>query len=155
MIHAQDIKFISVTPPAAAVDTGSYTTAEIDTLGYNYLTVVAYMGALEDAFTALKVGESATSGGSLTDVAVFGTTNDIDGSTSALPTATDDNKFFVMQIDLRGRERYFDVTATVADASGDSGNFCTIFAMLSKAKESAYTAAGIGSGGAISIPVRS
>ena len=55
MIHAQNVKYVSITPPAAIVDDGSYTTAEVDTIGFDYATVVVYLGASDIAMTALAV----------------------------------------------------------------------------------------------------
>lgn len=144
MNAAQDVKFVSVTPPAAIVDNASYTTAEIDTLGYDYAKVVVYVGATDIAMTALAVTESDTSGSGHANVTglVYGTSTDIDGSTSSLPGATDDNKFFVFEIDLRGRKRYLDVTATAGN--GTTGTFATIWAELSRAKSTPTSASGAG-----------
>ncbi len=118
MIPMQNVKYVSVTPPAAIVDDASYTTAEIDTLGFDYCTIVVYLGASDIAMAALAVTESDSSGSGHANVTglVWGTSTNIDGSTSALPSATDDNKFQIAQIDLRGRKRYLDVTATAAMA---------------------------------------
>jgi len=128
---AQKRKFVSVTPPAAIVDNAAYTTAAIDTLGYDHCTIVTYLGATDIAMTVLKVQESDDSGMSgAADVTglVWGTSTNIDGSTSALPSATDDNKFQVAQIDLRGRKRYIDINATAGD--GSAGTYAAIFAIL-------------------------
>lgn len=150
MNQLQATKFFSVTPPAAKVDNGSFTTAEIDTLGYDYLTIVCYLGDTDIAMTALKVGEGDTSG-SHTDVTglVFGTSTDIDGNTSALPSATDDNEFFVFEIDLRGRKRYIDVTATAGD--GSTGTFMAVLAILSRGDEAPISVAERGCGGLLRV----
>ena len=118
MITAQNDKFVSITPPGALYDNTSLTTASIDTTGYEYLRVFVYLGATDIAMTALKVQESDTDG-SYADVTglVYGTSNSIAGTTSALPTATDDNKCFVFEIDLRGRKRYLDLVATFGDGT--------------------------------------
>ena len=58
MIPAQSVKYVSVTPPAAIVDNASYTTAEIDTYGWDYAKIVCYVGATDIAMTALKVQEA-------------------------------------------------------------------------------------------------
>lgn len=144
MIHAQNTKLVSVTPPAAIVNNSSYTTAEIDTLGFDYAQIIVYLGASDIAMAALKVTESDSSGSGHADVTglVFGTSTNIDGSTSALPSATDDNKFQVFDIDLRGRKRYLDVTATAGN--GSAGTFATILCILSRAGEAPTTAAGRG-----------
>lgn len=141
MNRMQNIKYVAVTPPAAIIDNASATTAEIDTLGFDYLTVVAHLGATDIAMTALAVTESDTTGSGHANVTglVYGTSTDIDGNTSALPSADDDNKFFVFQIDLRGRKRYIDVTATCGD--GAAGTYLTIIGMLSRADDTPVTEA--------------
>ena len=140
-IAAQNCKLVSVTPPAAIVDNASYTTSEIDTLGFDYAKIVVYLGATDIAMTALAVTESDTSGAGHANVSglVWGTAENIAGSTSTLPSATDDNKFFVFDIDLKGRKRYLDVTATAGD--GTSGTFAVIWAELSRAEDTPTTAA--------------
>lgn len=140
MRHAQMTKLVSVTPPAAKLDNTSATTAEIDTLGYDYAEIVVYIGDTDIAMAALKVTESDTTGSGHADITglVFGTSTDIDGNTSSLPSATDDNKFFKFEIDLRGRKRYIDVVATAGD--GTTGTYATIFAILSKADEAPSSA---------------
>jgi hypothetical protein len=131
----QATKFVSVTPPAAIVDNASYTTAEIDTLGFDYLTIVCYLGATDIAMTALKVTESDSAGSGHADVTglVYGTSEDIDGSTSILPSATDDDGVFLFEIDLRGRKRYIDVTATAGN--GSTGTYLTVLGILSRGDE--------------------
>lgn len=133
MIHLQDVKFVSITPPAAKVDAGSFTTAAVDTLGYRYVTIVCYLGDTDIAMSALKVQESEDSGMSGAediDELVVGTANNIDGVASALPSATDDNKFVVFEIDMRGRKRYLDLVATAGD--GSTGTFMAAMAILSR-----------------------
>lgn len=139
----QNVKYVSITPPGAILDDASATTAEIDTLGFQYLTIVCQVGATDIAMTALKVTESDTSGSNHADVTglVFGTSTDIGGSTSALPSATDDNGFFVFQIDLRGRKRYIDLTATMGN--GTAGGYFVAFGILSRADDAPTTEATI------------
>ena len=145
------VKYLSITPPAAIVDNASLTTAEIDTKGYDHCTIVCYLGATDIAMTALKVTESDASGSGHADVTglVYGTSVDIDGATSSLPSANDDNKFFVFDVDLRGRKRYLDVTATVGN--GDTGAFVTILAILSQADTAPVTKAGMGVAGFLAV----
>lgn len=130
----QHDKFVSITPPAAIVDNASLTTASIDTQGYAYARIFVYLGATDIAMTALKVQESDDDS-TYADVTglVYGTSSDIAGSTSALPTATDDNKCFTFEIDLRGRKRYLDLVATCGD--GAAGTYVTAFALLSRASD--------------------
>lgn len=151
MNQLQNTKLVSITPPAAIVDNASYTTASIDTQGWDYLQVVVYLGATDIAMTALKLQESDTDG-SYADVTglVFGTSSNIAGSTSTLPSATDDNKFFVFDVDLRGRKRYFDLVATAGD--GTAGTFLTAFAILSRGKDQPQTAAERGASQILRVP---
>lgn len=141
MIPAQNYKFVAVTPPGAISDDATLTTAEIDTLGFDYAQIIVYLGATDIAMAALKVTESDTPGSGHADVTglVFGTSTNTDGATSALPSATDDNKAFAFDIDLRGRKRYLDVTATTGD--GTAGTYVTIFALLWRAEDTPTTAA--------------
>ena len=141
MIHGQRQKFVSITPPAAIKDNGAYTTSELDTNGYDYCTLVVYLGATDIAVAALAVTESDTSGSGHANVTglIWGTSNNTGGSASTLPSATDDNKFFLMQIDLRYRKRYLDLTATAGD--GTAGTYLAAFALLERAKEGPDSAA--------------
>jgi hypothetical protein len=128
----QNCKFVTITPPRAILDNSSWTTAEIDTAGWDYMTIVAHLGATDIAMAALAVTESDATGSGHANVTglIWGTSTNIDGSTSALPIATDDNTFQVAEIDLRGRKRFIDVTATNGD--GTVGGFICIIAILSR-----------------------
>lgn len=139
-VTAQNVKVVRVIDPAAIVDNASYTTAEIDTLGFDYAQVFVYVGATDIAATVLKVQESSTTGSGFVDVIglVFGTSTNTGGSTSTLPSATDDNKFFVFDIDLRARERFLDLVATAGD--GATGTFACAWAVLSRAGETPMSA---------------
>lgn len=139
MIQEQDYKIVSVTPPATIVNNASYTTAEIDTIGYDYLTVFCYVGATDIAMSALKLQHSDTSVSGHADMsgAVYGTSTDAYGTTSALPTSTDDNKVFAFHVNLNGKKRYVDLVATAG--SGSTGTFMSAFAILSKGQISPAT----------------
>ena len=141
MIPAQRQKFVKITPPAAIKDNGAYTTTELDTVGYDYCQIVVFLGATDIAITVLKVQESDTSGSGMADVTglIYGTSNQLTGSVSVLPSATDDNKFFLFDIDLRGRKRYLDLAATAGD--GTAGTFLSAFAILSRAEDGGNLAA--------------
>lgn len=142
MAHAtQGLKVVNVTPPAAIVDNASFTTNEIDTLGFDYCTVYVSLGATDVDMTALKVQESDTSGSGHADVTglVFGTSDDADsGTTSALPLSTDDNGVFAFHIDLKGRKRYLDIVATAGN--GAAGTYASILAVLDRANNVPTTA---------------
>lgn len=140
MNELQKTKFLIVISPAAIKDNAAWTTNEIDTLGWDYLTIVFFTGATDIALAALKVQESDTSGSGFADVTglICGTSTTIDGVTSALMSATDDNKITVFEIDLRGRKRYIDLSATAGD--GTSGTYAAAIAMLSRGKDAPVTA---------------
>lgn len=126
-------KFVQVVAPTAIVDDASWTTNEIDTKDYDYATIVFSLGATDVAMTALKVQESDTSGSGFADIS--GATADggvdIDGATTALPSATDDNNLVVFQLDLKGRKRYLDLVAT--GGNGTTGAYGSAIAILTKA----------------------
>ncbi len=141
MNPAQHDKFVKITPPQAIVDNDSWTTTTLDTAGFDYARIIVHLGASDIAMVALKVQESDDSGMSgAADVTglVFGTSTNVAGSTSTLPSATDDNKFFAFEIDLRGRKRYLDLVATGGD--GTAGTYLTAFAILSRAENRLLTA---------------
>lgn len=143
MTPVQKHKYVLVTPPAAILDNASATTNSIDTAGWDYLAVVCSVGATDIAMTALKLQTSDTDS-SYADLtgAIFGTSTNIDGATSALPTATDDNKIFVIEVDLRGKKRYFDLVATFGN--GTAGGYFACVAILSKGEIAPINAAGMG-----------
>lgn len=142
MISLQDCKFVNVTSPAAITDNASYTTNEIDTVGYDYVTIIWQLGATDIAMTALKVQESDTSGSGFADIT---------GATFAgsLPSATDDNKLYAFFIDMRGRKRYLDLVATAGD--GVAGTFGSAIAILSRGEQAPSTATLRGLGGQVFV----
>lgn len=142
MIALQNTKFVNLIPPVAIKDNASWTCTEVDTLGYDYATFVVNLGATDIAVATLKVQESNTSGSGFADVTglVFGTSNNIAGSASTLPAATDDDKIFVFEIDLRkGRKRYLDLVATAGN--GTAGTYASGIAILSRGENCPVTAA--------------
>jgi len=144
VINAQLTKLVNLTPPAAIVDDASLAVAELDTLGYDYCEFIVILGATDIALTALTLTESDSAGtghGNIT-ASIWGTADNHVGSTSTLPSATDDNGFFKYEINLTNRKRYIDATITVGD--GTAGGFYTVIAILSRAKESPSTAAQAG-----------
>lgn len=137
----QDVNYVNVIPPVAIKDNASWTTTQIDTKGYNYCTIVVTLGATDIAMAALKVQESDTDGSNFGDVTglVFGTSTDaLSGSTSALPTAAQDDKIFVFEINLAGRKRYLDLVATAGN--GTAGTYAAAIAILSRADNAPRTA---------------
>ena len=133
MKKAQTSKLVKITPPAAIANNTSPATSSVDTKGFRYARIVLFLGATDIALTALKVQE-ADDDSTYSDITgtVMGTDNNTGGSASTLPSATDDNKFFVFEIDLRGRKRYLDLVMTGGD--GAAGTYATALAILSRAK---------------------
>ena len=149
MIPTMATKLVSITPPAAIVDAASYTTASVDTLGYDYARINVYLGATDIDMTALKIQESDDDGSSdayadVTGLVASGATGD-----GRLPQDDDDNKFFSFFIDLRGRKRYLDLVATAGN--GAAGTFLAAWAELSRAKEGPQTAAQQGLAGRLIV----
>ena len=146
MQHLQAEKFFAITPPAAIVDNAAFTTATIDTLGFNELLVVVYLGALDIAVAAMKLQESEASNmASPTDI-----TGTVGGTSYTLPIATDDNTFIAFHVKTGGqRKRYIDLVITGGD--GSTGTFMSAFALLGKGTTTPSTAAARGTGQFISV----
>lgn len=144
-------KLVSVTPPAAIVDNAAFTTGYVDTKGFDYARFIVYIGAIDIAVSVLKLTESDASGSGYADVtgAVFGTSTDIDGSTSALPSSDDDNKFFVIDVDLRGRKRYMDLSLTGGD--GSAGTYAAVLCELFHGESCPVTKTARGVAGALQL----
>ena len=125
-----DFKVMSIAHPQALVDDASWTTSEIDTATFSYMRVIVDIGATDVAMAALAITESDTSATSHANVTglIFGTSTNSAGSTSSLPSGTDDNSFFLFDIDLRGRKRYIDLTMTAGD--GSTGTYGSVVALL-------------------------
>jgi len=142
-ISAQQTKFVLLTPPAAIVDNASLTVAELDTLGWDYAEIYVVLGATDIALSALTLLEGDVSGTvAAVTAGTWGTANNHVGSTSTLPSATDDNKAFKFELDLRKRKRYLDLTVTVGD--GTNGAYAMVFAVLSRGRRAPDTAAEAG-----------
>lgn len=139
-------KLVRVTSPAAIVDNASLACIAVDTRGFKFARYVVYYGGSDIAVAALKVQESDTLTDSTTlesaaDItgAIFGTSANDAGSTSTLPSATDDNKFFTVEIDLRGRKRYLNPVVTGGD--GSAGAYFAVWCELYRGEITPTTAA--------------
>lgn len=145
MIDSQQTKVLAVIQPVAIVDNASWTTVEIDTkasgINWEYCTIYFLLGATDIAIAALKMQESDTTGSGMADVTglIFGTSENTAGDTSTLPSATDDDKVYAFEIDLRGRKRFLDMTATAGD--GATGSFAAAIAVLSRGGQQPSSAA--------------
>ena len=153
MDNIQNVKFVNIIPPAAVVDNAAFTSTVVDTAGYGTVAFVVNTGFTDIALAALKVQESdaktdATTLDSGSDVTglVWGTSADPEtGSTSTLPSATDDNKVFAAFVSTKGRKRYLQLQATAGN--GTTGTYLAANAILGKAGEGPYNAStrGLGS----------
>lgn len=97
-------------------------TGVLDTASYdaNSLTVIAIVGSVDIGVTAIKLQHSDTNG-SFTDITGA-------NFNSAVLTGNDDNKILIQPLDLRGKKRYINFTATVAD--GTAGCQLTVLGIL-------------------------
>jgi hypothetical protein len=145
-IKSQDMKVAQVIAPAAIVDNAVYANTVVNTHGYDYCTILVNVGVTDIAMAALKVQECDTSGGTYADVTglVYGTSTNIDGSTSALPTSTADNTVVAFDIDLRGRKKYLQLVGQAGD--GSSGTYASAVALLSRGDKAPTNAAERGCG---------
>ncbi len=144
MIRHQDQKTVVMTFPVAIVDDASFTTIEVDTKGWDYAQIFICVGFTDIAMAALAVTEAdvtATSHANVTGL-IFATSNNIAGSTSALPTSDDDNKLWRCDIDLRYRKRFLDLTMTAGN--GSTGTFAVAWCVLSRGRTAPITAAQAG-----------
>ena len=131
MIDTQTQKIFPVSLPVVISDNAAIVTAAIDTLGYDYLDVYFMFGAMDIAMAALSIGQSDTDGSyvALADFATLPAT---------LPSATSDGTIFAFHVNLIGKKRYFDVTATTGD--GNAGTYACAWAVLSRAGQAANSA---------------
>tara|TARA_R100000388_G_scaffold85253_1_gene64393 strand:- start:560 stop:1003 length:444 start_codon:yes stop_codon:yes gene_type:complete len=131
MNYIATAKYVNMLDPVSQ-GSGAYTADNVvDTAGYSYLTVVVSTGA-SAGMSALKLQESDASNMSgATDVSgtTIGTALDIDGGTSTLPSASDD-EIHVINVDLRGKKRYVSFAAT---ASGTT--LTSVLGVLTRAAE--------------------
>ena len=139
MRNALNTKTLAVTNPAAIVDNAAFTTATIDTRGFAFLTIIVILGALDIALAAFKLREGDES--DMSDAA------DVDGADfsvapATLPAATDDNKLYAIQVNLKGRKRYVDLSLTGGD--GTAGTYACVIAQLSDPAEAPSDATGRG-----------
>ena len=119
------------------VDNTSFTVAELDTVGYQELLLVISFGNVPADTSAVTLTESDTAGSGHANVTagVIGTAADMDGTTSVLPTAAaGDGDAIVMQVDLRPRKRYLDLTITAGNGSGTATQ-CSVVAVLGRPLE--------------------
>lgn len=131
-------KVVAVTNPVAINDNTAYTTNEVDTLGFRFVSFYIMFGAMDIAVAVLKLNEGDVSGSANT--LVPGT--DFSVSPATLPSATDDNHIFAIHVDMKGRKRFLDLQFTAGD--GAAGTFACAWAVLSRAEAAPASAAARG-----------
>lgn len=124
MIDLQNVKVVEAIRPAAIVDNTAFTSAEVDTLGFDSALGVFHYGTSDIALAALGLEESDTSGSGFAAVSDF--------TFSTLPGATDDGKLYGFHVDLTKRKRYLKITATAGD--GSAGTYASAVMVLGRAK---------------------
>lgn len=148
MNPVQNMKAVHVIVPSSAyVDTGAFTTVEVDSLGFDYAQFYIYLGATDIKVTAMHIGHSATSGstGAIIAGTNFASTagiKAIDGSTLVLPSATEDDNVYRIDVDLKGKERYLDLFLTAGN--GTTGTQAGCLCLLSRAGQAPITESGQG-----------
>jgi hypothetical protein len=145
--------FQAIVPVSA--NAGAFTSNVIDCLGYSYLEIIVQFGAIGADVTVLKVQEAdakssatALTSGANVSGTVVGTDLTDAGATSALPTtASDANKFWKFEIDLRGRKRYQQIQVT----AGAGATLCAAVAELSRAANVPVSAADKGAAAVLRV----
>jgi len=150
-MQAPVCKLVSMIGPDAVVDNTTWTSSAVDCRGYNHARLVFYVGATDIALSALSVQESDNdSDYSDVDGTVVGTDIALDGSASDLPSATDDDKFWVFDIALQGRKRYLKFAATAGD--GTTGTYAAAWAELYRPDIAPNTTAEMGAAEHLNVP---
>lgn len=156
-MKATNKKIVVLAQPAAIVDDAVFTTKALDCKGFNLAEIYVVIGALDIAVAALNVQESdaisdantLSSGADVVGLRVGTDANDA-GSTSSLPSATDDNTVVKFEIDLRGRKRYLDVSLT--GGNGTAGTYAVVIAELSGGEVSPTSATEKGCAQVLRVP---
>lgn len=101
-IDMQNAKIVPMLRPIDATG-ATLTDVEVDTQGWDYLTVIVTIGNIAANMTTLKLQESDTTGASEADFT---------GSAFTAPTSSSDNTIVAAFIDLRKRKRFISTVAT-------------------------------------------
>lgn len=156
MQYNQLFKIVDVIDPAS-YSAGTSTDGEIDTLGFNYCTIVVKCGAMQAALTECAVTEGDTTGSATDAISALTLGNaaclDVEGTACALSN-TDDDDIVVFHIDLGKRKRFLQLNTTAATGGA---SVYTAFAVLSRGTEMAAAAnssyAGSSAGGGVAVIV--
>lgn len=128
-MNQQDFKVVQLIADMT-VDNTAFTTTEIDTKGYAKMAIIASFGNVPATVASMTVTQSDTTGSNHTAYITVGTTTDIAGATTVLPTAADgDGKSLLFHVNLDGKKRYHDLTVTAGNGSGTVTE-CSAIAIL-------------------------
>jgi len=144
----QQCKFVKVIQPTSIKDNTSWTTAEVDTKGWDYATLVFMVGDSDIAMASLAVTQanvSATSHANVTGL-IVGTSYTSAGAASTLPAAGSDGYLWIFHMDLKNMMRYIDLTAVAGN--GTTGTYAAALLILYRGAIGPDTAAEMGGTGA-------
>jgi hypothetical protein len=136
MQNMQNVKTVGITPPAAIIDNAAATTATVDTKGFSKGPLHGLSrstGHRDDGVQApafRRLGNERCGRYLRCRFQRFA---------ADLAVASDDNHFFAIYVDLRGKKRYMDLSLTLGD--GAAGSFITAWVDLYGAAETPDTAA--------------
>jgi len=123
----QNCKIVRMLDPID-INGATATDTEVDTLGWDYLTVIVVTGNVAGNMSALKLQESDASGSGEADIS---------GAAFTAPAATGgDNTRRACFIDLRKRKRYISTVATAAA----SATLIAVIGILSRAEKTPTSA---------------
>ena len=141
MMSIQNAKVQQVIAPQAIVDNddpvgarGDTNPVSIDTLGYDYCSVLVQLGATDIAFAAdiaLYEGDVVASGADDSDFSA------VSGATITAPDSDADGDNYWIHVDCRDKKRYFILEALCGN--GTAGTFVTATAFLTRGNESHAT----------------
>lgn len=144
-------KIYNILPPAAIKDNAAFTfkgsngtdSNYVDTAGFKWARFRLFLGATDIAFAvAPKISEAT---------AIDGTgAADITGAALTAPGASDDNKVYIIDVPLEGRQRFLQMVATAGD--GTAGTYAAAHVELFGYENDPQTYAGYGLGAAIAMP---
>lgn len=103
MNEGQNEKTVIAVAPVS-LNNASATAIEVDAGEFTHATFELTVGATTGAISVFKIQDSATSGGSFSDVS--------GASLATLPGATDDNKVYAIHLPLAGVEQFLEVVLT-------------------------------------------
>jgi hypothetical protein len=142
MNQVQAIQAVQVIAPILK-NGASFTSNILDTQGLgggaNKIRILFMIGVTDVAFTALKLQECDTSGGTYVDIAGSDYSN---AAVGTLPDASADGTNVGWCLDTQaGRKRYIKIVATVGGSTATTGCYGAAIAELGRLEQTPYNAA--------------